>query len=99
MDSKREKTMWALAQVLDSFSDLPNERFHTFAVKYEGEVVGELKFDRGRWKSAGGPAWKGTLFKTSLHGRTDSSGCVGAVYYSKDKRKVLDWFKTGAAPA
>ena len=91
--------MWSLAKVRNGLHDLPNDRFHTFAVKYEGEVVGELNFDRGRWKSAGGPAWKGTLFKTSIHGRTDSSGCAGVVYYSKDKRKVLDWFKTGTASA
>lgn len=91
--------MWSLAKVRNGLHDLPNDRFHTFAVKYEGEVVGELKFDRGRWKSAGGPAWKGTLFKTSIHGRTDSSGCAGVAYYSKDKRKVLDWFKTGIASA
>jgi hypothetical protein len=91
--------MWTIAKVRNGFHDLPSDRFHTFVVKYEGEIVGELKFDRGRWKSAGGPAWKGTLFKTSLHGRTDSSGCAGVVHYSKDKRKVLDWFKTGAASA
>jgi hypothetical protein len=87
--------MWAIAKVRNGFHDLPSDRFHTFAILKDGEIVGELKFDRGRWKSAGGPAWKGTLFKTSLHGRTDSSGCAGVVYYSKDKRKVLDWFKTG----
>ena len=87
--------MWTIAKVLDGFSDLPNERFHTFAVKYDGEVVGKLHFDRGRWKSAGGPAWQGTLFKTTLHGRDYISGCTGISYYNKDKRKVLEWFKTG----
>lgn len=87
--------MWTIAKVLDGFADLPNERFHTFAVKYDGEVVGKLKFDRGRWKSAGGPAWQGTLFKTTLHGQDYGSVCTGISYYSKDKRKVLAWFKTG----
>jgi len=87
--------MWTIAKVRDGFADLPNERFHTFAVKYDGEVVGKLRFDRGRWKSAGGPAWQGILFKTKLHGQDYGSGCSGISYYNKDKRKVLEWFKTG----
>jgi|FreactTroBogLake_1042271.scaffolds.fasta_scaffold00374_5 hypothetical protein len=87
--------MWTLAKVKNGFHDLPNERFHTFVIKNDGEIVGELKFDRARWKSAGGPAWKGTLFKTSLHNRTMSSGCTGVTYYSKKKEDVLTWFKTG----
>jgi len=88
--------MWTIAKVRNGFHDLPNDRFHTFAVKYDGEVVGELKFDRGRWKSAGGPAWQGTLYKTSLHNPIGAGpGCVGISYHNKDKRKVLEWFKTG----
>jgi hypothetical protein len=86
--------MWTFAKVLDGFHDLPNERFHTFAVKYDGEVVGKLRYNRGL-RGGEGPAWQGTLFKTSLHGRNDPSGCVGVSYYNKDKHKVLDWFKTG----
>lgn len=88
--------MWTIAKVLNGFADLPNERFHTFAVKYDGEIVGKLHYDRGRWKSAGGPAWQGTLFKTSLHGSIGAGpNCAGRAYHNKDKRKVLEWFKTG----
>ena len=74
--------MWTIAKVRNGFADLPNERFHTFAIKLEGEVVGELQFYRGRWKSAGGPAWKGIKFKNSC------------CYFSKKKEDVLHWFKT-----
>jgi len=38
------------------------ERYQTSAVLRDGVRIGELKFDAGRWKSAGGPAWRGALF-------------------------------------
>ncbi len=80
---------WTLAKVKNGFDDLANERFHTFAIKCDGNVVGELKYEHGRWKSAGGPAWRGKLFKSPKHYGMD------VVYYSRDKKNVLHWFKTG----
>jgi hypothetical protein len=88
--------MWTIAKVKDGFADFPNERFHTFAILKDREVVGKLRYDGSRWKSAGGPAWQGTLFKTSLHGSIGSGpNCAGRAYHNKDKSKVLAWFKTG----
>ena len=89
--------MWTIAKVKNGFADLSNSRFHTFAILKDGEVVGELKFDHSRWKSAGGPAWKGMLHKPELHG--NKSGPYGnasvVCYYNKDRKNVLNWFKTG----
>ena len=77
---------WALAKVLNGFADLPNEKFHTFAVKKNGEVVGQLKWTY-RPKTAGGYAWQGKLFKSKKHFGMDVS------FFDKDKKKVLEWFK------
>lgn len=77
--------MWTIAKIRDGFADLPNERFHTFAIKFDGKVVGELKW-KYRHKTEGGPAWRGTLFKLS-HG-------MDVCFYAKDKQQVLAWFKT-----
>lgn len=79
--------MWTLAKVLNGFADLPNERFHTFAVKYNGEVIGELKF-AGRPKNAGGPAWRGTIFNSKKHFG------MNVTFFDSRKAKVLEWFKT-----
>ena len=49
------KNAWALAKVLNGFADLPNEKFHTFAVKKNGKVVGQLAWTY-RPKNAGGSA-------------------------------------------
>lgn len=78
--------MWSLAKVLNGFADLGNERFHTFAIKKNDKVVGELKF-ASRPKNAGGPAWKAKLFNA---GDCDMDVC----FYDKNKNKVLDWIKT-----
>jgi hypothetical protein len=72
----------------DSLNGLP-ETYQTFIVKRDGEVFAELKYDRGRWKSAGGPAWKGQLI-------TDKP-FKNYVFHAKQKSKVLEWFKTDAA--
>jgi hypothetical protein len=80
--------MWTLAKVLNGFADLQNERFHTFAIKKDGVVVGELKF-ASRPKNAGGPAWRGTKFNDPKHYG------MNVVYFSHDKKNVLNWFKTG----
>ena len=45
--------MWTLAKVRDGFADLPSEKYHTFAVKRDGEIVGQLKW-KYRPKNAGG---------------------------------------------
>jgi len=78
---------WALAKVLDGFADLPNEKFHTFAVKKNGEVVGQLKW-KYRPKNAGGYAWQGLIFKSKKHYGMD------VCFFDKSKKNVLDWFKT-----
>lgn len=80
--------MWTIAKVKNGFADLPNERFHTFAIKRNGEVIGHLKYDHSRWKSAGGPAWKAEIYDTRKHPGAD---CVS--FHSKDKNKVLEWVK------
>jgi len=77
---------WALAKVLDGFADLPNEKFHTFAVKKNGEVVGQLKW-KYRPKNAGGYAWQGLIFKSKKHYGMD------VCFFDKSKKNVLDWFK------
>lgn len=80
--------MWSMAKVLNGFADLQNERFHTFAIKKDGKVVGELKWT-SRPKNAGGPAWRGKLFNSPKHHGMD------VVYFSSKKENVLHWFKTG----
>lgn len=77
---------WALAKVLNGFADLPNEKFHTFAVKKNGEVVGELAW-KYRPKNAGGYAWQGKLFNSKKHYGMDVS------FFDKNKETVLKWFK------
>lgn len=77
---------WTLAKVLDGFADLPNEKFHTFAVKKNGEVVGQLKW-KYRPKNAGGYAWQGLLFNSKKHFGMD------VCFYDKRKQNVLEWFK------
>jgi hypothetical protein len=78
--------MWTLAKVRDGFADLGNEKFHTFAIKCDGEVIGQLKWTY-RPKNAGGYAWQGKLFNSKNH--------PGAVvcFYDKNKQNVLNWFK------
>jgi hypothetical protein len=78
--------MWTLAKVMNGFADLGNEKFHTFAVKRDGEVVGQLKWQY-RPKNAGGYAWQGKLFATAK-----SHGAV-VCFYDKNKKNVLNWFK------
>ena len=77
---------WTLAKVMNGFADLPNEKFHTFAVKKNGEVVGQLAW-KYRPKNAGGYAWQGTLFKASKYCGMDVS------FFDKNKQNVLNWFK------
>ena len=80
------KNAWALAKVKDGFADLGNEKFHTFAIKRDGEVVGQLKWQY-RPKNAGGYAWQGKLFKSEKHFGMDVS------FFDKNKQNVLKWFK------
>jgi hypothetical protein len=79
--------MWSLAKVRDGFADLGNEKFHTFAIKRDGEVVGQLKWTY-RPKNAGGYAWQGKIFKSKKHFGMDVS------FFDKRKETVLAWFKT-----
>lgn len=81
------ETQWALAKVLDGFADLSNDHFHTFAVKKNGVVVGQLKWTY-RPKNAGGYAWQGKIFKSKKHFGMDVS------FFDKNKKNVLEWFKT-----
>lgn len=84
--SAKVETKWTIAKVLDGFADLPNEKFHTFAIKRDGEVVGQLKWTY-RPKNAGGYAWQGKFFNSEKHfGMTVS-------FFDKNKKNVLDWFK------
>lgn len=76
--------MWTLAKVLNGFADLQNERFHTFAIKKNGVVVGQLKFT-SRPKNAGGPAWQAILFKCEYD--------MDVSYFGKNKNEVLEWVK------
>ena len=78
---------WTLAKVLNGFADLPNEKFHTFAVKKNGVVVGQLAW-KYRPKNAGGYAWQGLFFNSKKHYGMDVS------FYDKRKENVLEWFKT-----
>lgn len=75
--------VWTMALVKDGFHDLPMTNFHTHAILKNGEVIGKIRYDRGRWKSAGGPAWQGTLLPSHT------------TYYNKNRQNVLHWFKTG----
>lgn len=77
---------WALAKVKDGFADLPSEKFHTFAIKKNGNIVGQLKWVY-RPKNAGGYAWQGKLFAAGICG-------MEVCYYDKNKQKVLEWIKT-----
>ena len=89
VDSHTEEvtaTNWALAKVANGFAYLSNERFHTFAVKKNGEVIGELVW-KSRQKSAGSPAWQGTIFNSKKNHGMD------VVFYDTNKQKVLEWFK------
>ena len=81
------KNAWALAKVKNGFADLGNEKFHTFAVKKNGEVVGQLKWTY-RPKNAGGYAWQGKLLKSKKHFGMDVS------FFDKNKKNVLEWFKS-----
>ena len=93
---------WSIARIKgtpeqEALPLLP-EKFQKFAVLANGVVVGELKWDAGRWKSAGGPAWKGTLFnsETMPHPhKPRPSFIVGIDYHARRKEEVLHWFKTG----
>lgn len=78
--------MWALAKVKNGFADLPSEKFHTFAVKKDGVVVGQLKWQY-RPKNAGGNAWQGKIFNSKKHFGMDVS------FFDKRKEIVLNWFK------
>jgi hypothetical protein len=77
---------WTIAKVMDGFADLPSEKYHTFAVKKNGVVVGKLQW-KYRPKNAGGYAWQGLLFGTEKTYNMDVS------FFDKDKTKVLNWFK------
>ena len=83
------KNLWTLAKVLNGFADLPNEKFHTFAVKFNGVVVGELAW-KYRPKNAGGYAWQGKIFNSPVHYGMD------VTFYDKRKETVLEWFKNDA---
>ncbi len=78
--------MWTLAKVKNGFADLPNEKFHTFVVKRDGKVIGELAW-KYRPKNAGGYAWQGKIFGT------EKSFGMDVTFYDKNKQKVLEWFK------
>lgn len=80
------KNAWTLAKVKDGFADLPSEKYHTFAVKKNGEVVGQLKW-KYRPKNAGGYAWQGLIFKSPKNFGMD------VCFYDKRKENVLKWFK------
>ena len=45
--------------------------YQRFAVKLDGEIIGEISYDRSRWKSAGGPAWKLKRDNTVYYGSRD----------------------------
>lgn len=51
---------WAIAKVLDRCADMNNDHFHTFVIKRNGVIIGDLKWVR-RWKSAGGGAWQARI--------------------------------------
>lgn len=78
--------MWTIAKVRDGFSDLPYEKFHTFAVKRNGQIIGQLKWTN-RAKNAGGAAWQGKVFKSPRHYGMDVS------FFHSRKDEVLKWFK------
>ena len=78
---------WSIAKVRNGFADLPNEKFHTFAIKRNGEVIGELVW-KYRPKNAGGYAWQGKRFNSKKHYGMDVS------FYDKRKENVLEWFKS-----
>ena len=77
---------WTIAKVKDGFADLPSEKFHTFAVKKNGEVVGQLKW-KYRPKNAGGYAWQGLIFNSKKNFGMD------VCFFDKRKENVLNWFK------
>lgn len=83
----KPEVKWTIAKVLNGFADLPNEKFHTFAIKRNGEVVGELAW-KYRPKNAGGYAWQGKVFNSKKHYGMDVS------FFDKRKENVLAWFKT-----
>lgn len=57
-----------------------------YAIRRNGALIGELLFDGGRYKNAGGPAWVATLFQTN--------GCH-AVFHGtrRDYQPALDALK------
>ena len=76
--------MWSMAKVRDSYN--------MYVVKCDGRPVGTLK-TAYKPRSAGGTQWEGKIdghLVEELYG----SGCAGVCFYSKDKQKVLNWFKT-----
>lgn len=73
---------WTMARV-KGFEGLP-DTYQTYVIKKDGMAVGELRYDRSRWKSAGGPAWKGT--------RPTSLGMTQC-FNGRSKVAVLNWFK------
>lgn len=84
--SVQNASSWSMAKVMNGFADLGNERFHTFAIKHNGVVVGQLKW-KYRPKNAGGSAWQGVIFKSKRHYGMDVS------YFGSSKADVLAWFK------
>jgi hypothetical protein len=58
-------------------------------IKYKGNTVGQLQW-KYRPKNAGGPAWQGKI----LAGISARHCGMEVMFYSSDKAKVLNWFKS-----
>src|SRR5690348_13317202 len=72
------------------------DKYFAYVIKYNGVIVGEVKH-QSRPKNAGGPAWCGRLFAghgLPQHQSTFDHG-MDKTYWRKDKKEVLEWFKTG----
>lgn len=57
-----------------------------YAVLRDGKLIGELLYDGGRWKNAGGPAWMVRVFQ--------ANGCHAVMYGNRtDKMSALQRVK------
>lgn len=81
--------VWTMARRRREGCEGLPDTFQVYAILKDGAEVGEVRYNRSRWKNAGGPAWQGTLY---------NGGPIAGIhscYHNRNRLAVLQWFKTG----
>lgn len=88
--------MWTIAKVKNSFANLSNVKFHTYAILKNGKIIGKLKFDHSLTNSTGVPAWQGILYVPKEISNITHHEDIPVVlqYHDTNRDNVLNWFKT-----